>query len=43
LDHDQWNAFMSHLDRVRMPELMRREPSPDTGCGRGVVQLLSCR
>jgi hypothetical protein len=26
LDHDQRHALTRHLDRVRVPELMRREP-----------------
>jgi hypothetical protein len=30
LDHDQRHAFASHLDGVRVPELMRREAPPDT-------------
>jgi hypothetical protein len=43
LDHDQWNAPMGHLDRVRVPKLMGCEPSPDPGVGRGAVQLLPRR
>ena len=30
LDHDQRDPLARHLDRVRMPELMRREPAPNT-------------
>ena len=30
LDDDQWHALMRHLDRVRVTQLMRREPPPDT-------------
>jgi len=28
LDDDQWDAFMGHLNGVRMAQLMRREPPP---------------
>jgi hypothetical protein len=28
LNHNQWNALVRHLDRMGMPELMRREPAP---------------
>jgi hypothetical protein len=38
-DHDRHIL----LDRVRVPGLMGREPSPDTSRGRGVVQLLPRR
>jgi hypothetical protein len=36
LDHDQRDALVRHLDRVRIPELMRREPAAHAGsssCG----------
>jgi hypothetical protein len=37
LDHEQWNALAGHLDRVCVPELVRREPASDAGgTGRGV-------
>ena len=42
LDDDERDAFVRHLDRVRMAELVRRESSPDAGFGRGVMQLLAC-
>jgi hypothetical protein len=32
LDDDERDAFVRHLDRVSVPELMRREPPPDAGC-----------
>jgi hypothetical protein len=31
LDDDERDAFVGHLDRVRVPELMRREAAPDSG------------
>ena len=34
LDHDERDAFVSHLDRMSMAEPVRRESAPDTG-GRG--------
>jgi hypothetical protein len=41
LNHHERYALMSHLDRVRMPKLMWREP-PSDACSRGgVVELLS--
>ena len=39
LDHDQRDPLTRHLDRMRVPELMRREPATDPGRDRGVVQL----
>lgn len=30
LDHDPWDAFSGHLDRVSVPQLMGSEPPPDT-------------
>ena len=41
LDHDQWHTLVGHLDRVRVAELMRREPPTHTCRDRGVVQLLA--
>lgn len=43
LDHNEGNAFVRHLDRVRVSELMRRESTPDTSCSSCVVELLACR
>jgi hypothetical protein len=43
LDHDEGDAFVRHLDRVRVPELMRRESTPDTSSGSCVVELFACR
>jgi hypothetical protein len=44
LNDDERNAFVSHLDRVRMPELVWGEPSPDAGSRGSVMELLSsCR
>jgi hypothetical protein len=31
LDNDQRHTLVSHLDRMRMPQLVRREPAPNTG------------
>jgi hypothetical protein len=42
LDDDQRHAFSSHLDGVRMPQLVRREAAPHTGRGGGAPQLGSC-
>ena len=39
LDHDQRDPLAGHLDRVRMPELVRREPAADTGRHGGVMEL----
>jgi hypothetical protein len=30
LDDDEGNAFVRHLDGVGVPQLVRREPTPDT-------------
>ena len=38
LDHEQRDAFVRHLDRVRMAKLMWREPAPDSGLDRQAVQ-----
>jgi hypothetical protein len=43
LDDDERDAFVRHLDRVSMPELVRRKPALDTGLGGGVMELLSGR
>jgi hypothetical protein len=44
LDHDQRHAFVRHLDRVSMPQLVRREPPSHTCPDGGLVQLLArCR
>src|SRR3954454_4295425 len=39
LDDHQWHAFAGHLDGVRVPQLMRGEPSADTCRGGGAPQL----
>ena len=39
LDDWQWDPFVGHLDRVRVAELMRREPTPDPRCGGSPAQL----
>jgi hypothetical protein len=41
LDHDEWNAFVRHLDRVSVSQLMRREPSSHSRRVGRVVQLLA--
>ncbi len=39
LDHDQRHAFVSHLDRVGVAQLVRREAAPNSGrCG-GAAEL----
>ena len=43
LDNDQRHALVGHLDRVRMPELMGREPAPDSRCYGGPAQLAARR
>jgi hypothetical protein len=37
LDDDERDAFVGHLDRVCVPQLMRRESATNTGRGRGVA------
>jgi hypothetical protein len=37
LNDDEWDAFVGHLDRMRVPRLMRREPPQHSGCCRGVT------
>jgi hypothetical protein len=39
LDHQQRGSLAGHLDRVRMRELVGREPAANPGRQRGVVQL----
>ena len=43
LDDDQRHALMRHLDRVRVTELMGREPAAHAGLGCGTRQLLAGR
>ena len=31
LDHNEWHALAGHLDGVRVPELVGREPAPYAG------------
>jgi hypothetical protein len=42
LDHHQRHTLMGHLDRVRVPELMRREPSPHPGLRGEAAKLAAC-
>ena len=39
LDDRQRDAFVGHLDRVRMPQLVRREPPPHPGLCSEASQL----
>ena len=39
LDDRQRDPFVGHLDRVRVAELMWREPTPDSRGGGGPAQL----
>jgi hypothetical protein len=41
LDHDQRDAFVRHLDSVRMPQLMRRHPAANPGVGGGPLELFA--
>jgi hypothetical protein len=41
LDDDERDALVRHLDRVRVPQLVRRESPSDARCGSRVVQLLA--
>ena len=41
LDHDQRDPLARHLNRMRVSELMRREPATHLGSERGVVELLA--
>ncbi len=38
LDHKQRDPLAGQLDRMRVAQLMRREPPTDTRCNGGVVQ-----
>lgn len=40
LDNNQRNALVRHLDGVRVPQLMRREPTPHASFSGRVMQLL---
>jgi hypothetical protein len=42
LDDDQWDTLVGHLDRVRVPQLVRREPPADAGWCCRVVELFAC-
>jgi hypothetical protein len=42
LDHDKRDTFVRHLDRVRVPQLVGREP-PSHACGPGRVMQLFAR
>jgi hypothetical protein len=39
LDDQQRDPLAGHLDRVRVPQLVRREPAPDSGCLGGGAEL----
>ncbi len=39
LDHDQRDPLAGHLDRMRVPQLMRREAAAHTGRAGGVMEL----
>jgi hypothetical protein len=39
LDNEQRHSLVSHLDRVGVSELMRREATPDPRCGGSPAQL----
>jgi hypothetical protein len=39
LDDRQRDPFVGHLDRVRVPELVRREPPANARLGRQAAQL----
>ena len=41
LDHDQRHAFVRHLDRVSVPQLVRRKATPDASSRCRVMQLLA--
>jgi hypothetical protein len=41
LDHDQRDPLTRHLNRMRVPKLMRREPATDPSRERGVVELFA--
>ena len=33
LNHNEWDAFVRHFDCMGVPQLVRREPPPDTRVG----------
>jgi hypothetical protein len=37
LDHHERNALVRHLDRMSVPKLVRREPTPHTCARSGAV------
>ena len=39
LDHDKRHAFTRHLDRVSVPELVRREAAPHSVSGGGAPEF----
>ena len=39
LGDDEWDTLVGHLDRVGVPELMRREPTSDPGRRGGAPEL----
>src|SRR2546423_15687443 len=41
LDDQEGNSCAGHLDGVRVPKLMGREPAPHSGCLGGAAQLRS--
>ncbi len=41
LDHNERNAFVSHLDRVRVPQLVWGKPAPDACPGGSAMQLFA--
>jgi hypothetical protein len=41
LDDDQGDALVHHLDRVRVPKLVRSETATDTGESGGPSKLLA--
>lgn len=43
LDDRQWDPFVGHFDRVRVTELVRREPAPHTSLGSDPAQLPASR
>jgi hypothetical protein len=40
LDHHERSAFVSHFNRVGVPQLVRREPTSHARSPGGMVQLL---
>ena len=43
LDHDQRDSLAGHLDRVRVPQLVRREPTANTSRLSGAMELSADR